>query len=68
MTTICMTTKSKKIGNRNITDSLTPRRFRKIRPKMKNTWAKILYGWSVAGRKLNSASALLAIEIVIVNM
>ena len=63
-----MTMNNKKIGKRIKTDSLTPRRFNKISPKMSRISAKIFTGWKAIGRKLKSASALLAIDIVIVNM
>ena len=63
-----MAINNKKIGKRIRTDSLTPRRFKKIKPKMSRTSVKILSGWNAIGRKLKSASALLAIDIVIVNI
>ena len=60
-------TKIKNIGTSTITDSLTPRRFNKVNTSTPTTAKPSLYGNQVVGKKLNNASAPLAIEIVIVS-
>ena len=55
------------IGVRESTDSLTPLKFNKIRKHTPIRAKESLYGCHVTGKKLNSASAPLETEIVIVS-
>src|SRR5512147_762983 len=58
-------TKVRKIGTRGRIDSFTPRMFMTVRTATPKSANRSLYGSQADGRKLNSASAPLATEIVI---
>ena len=62
------TKKSRKIGVRVATDSLTPRRLSRMSPSVMSRMNVSLYWKKPGGRKLRTASTPLEMEMLIVSM